>query len=165
LEPYGVIVAALGALGALTGGAWALRAILKGKLITIANHDEHVSQWREQVAGLRSRLTEQAQEHDADMERLNRLSDQRIAEVNAQANARISDRDDRIRQLGAEYERVWHALSLTDDAYKTVTTGRLAHDGGVIRTLTHILRESPLAAHIPIDPTPTVGSDDDGEQR
>lgn len=164
MEPYGVIVAALGALGALTGGAWALRAILKGKLITIANHDEHMAQWRGQVEGLRERLREQAIEHDQDMTRLNQLSDQRIAEVNAQANARISDRDDRLRQLGAEYERLWHALTLTDDAYKTVTTGRLAHDSGVIRTLTHILRESPLADHIPIDPTPTVVSDD-GEPR
>jgi chromosome segregation ATPase len=168
VEPssIGVLIAALGALGSLAGGAWALRAILKNKLITLASHNEHIAQWQAQVEGLRQRLTEQDAQHQRERDRANTVAESRILDAKAAADARVSDRDQQIDDLRADRDyrigelarqnaQLWSAFTLTDEAYKQITGARLATQNNALRTVAHVLSASPLADELP----PTVGSD------
>lgn len=150
-------------LGILLFGAggtlWALRMVLRNKLITVASHDEHVRQWADQVKGLRERLTEQEQSHLAERARDNERTQARIAEIRDGYEERLSDRDARIRELAVQLERAWHALTLTDEAFTQVTTGRIHEYGAALRTMARVLQASPLADAIE-ETASTVGDDD-----
>lgn len=165
----GIVIAALGALGSLAGGAWALRAILRNKLITISNHNEHMAQWQGQVDGLRQRLTDQAAEHAGERERANAVAESRILDAKAAADARVADRDAqlddtradrdyRLGQMARQIEQLWNAFNLADEAYRRATGATLNTQQAALRTVAHVLHASPLNDQLP----PTVNSDDDG---
>jgi hypothetical protein len=152
-------------LGILLFGAggtlWALRMVLRNRLITVASHDEHMKQWADQVAGLRDRLKDQDLAHQEERARDNERTQARISEIRDGYEERINDRDARIRELALQLERLWHALSLTDEAFQQVTTGRIHEYGAALRTMARVLQASPLADSVE-GSTATVGADDDG---
>lgn len=152
-------------LGVLLFGAggtlWALRMVLRNKLITSASHDEHMRQWADQVKALRERLSEQEASHRAERTRDAERTEARNTELHRVYAERLADRDARMRELAAQLDRAWSAFTLTDEAYQQMTSGRIHEYGSALRTLANVLRASPLTDTPAIEPAPTVGRDDD----
>lgn len=153
--------ASLGVLMFGAGGTlWALRLVLRNKLITVASHNEHMTQWADQVKGLRERLKEQEETHRLERDRDRERVAVTIAEIRAGYEARLADRDARNQQMAVQLDRLWSSYTLTDEAYQQVTSGRIHEFGRALQTVAHILSESPLADR-QIDAPPMVGQDDD----
>lgn len=153
-------------LGILLFGAggtlWALRMVLRNKLITSASHAEHMQQWADQVKGLLKRITDQEESHRQEILRTAELTATRIAELRSFYEDRVKDRDARLADLARQLDRIWTSYKLTDEAYTQLSGARINQFGSALRTVEHILRESPLADHLELDRAPTVGNDDDG---
>jgi len=152
-------------LGVLLFGAggtlWALRMVLRNKLITQASHKEHMTQWESQVEGLRARLADQEQTHREERARDAERTERERAELHRFYGDRLHDRDERISELGRQLDRAWSSLTLTDEAYQQVAGGRIHEYGSALRTLANVLRASPLSDPPSIEAPPTVGRDDD----
>lgn len=152
-----MVIAALSALGALTGGAWALRAILKGKLITLASHDEHIAQWKSHVDSIRVTMENNRLMHVAELAQVRADAENRVHDAQTANETRVADRDDRLAQMGRELERLWHANNLLDEAYRQVTHSRLTGQDSALRVVSAVLGASPLVQ----DGTPTVINNDE----
>lgn len=153
-EWAGLAVILFGAGGTL----WALRAVLRNKLVTIASHEEHMRSWADRVQALEKRLAEQEESHRQERARDTAREEARVAELRAGYESRIADRDARIREQNAELDRAWSAYTVTDEAYQQVTSGRIHQYGAALRTMASVLRASPLADAAQIDTT-TAGDD------
>lgn len=151
-------------LGVLLFGAggtlWALRAVLRNKLIPVSSHEEHMKQWADQVTGLRERLKDQEESHRQERERDNERTRTRIEEIRGGYEDRLRDRDVQLGELVRQLERVWASLNLTDEAYTQVSQGRIHEYGAALRTVARVLQASPLADAAIEGSASTVGTDD-----
>jgi hypothetical protein len=136
--------------------------VLRNKLITAASHAEHMTQWEDQVKGLRERLADQEESHRQERARDNERNQVRIEELRNGYEDRLRDRDARFRDLAAQLDRAWSAFTLTDEAYQQVTQGRIHEYGAALRTLARVLQSSPLADTAIEGSASTVGTDDGG---
>ena len=162
MDPLAVIlVASFSALLSLGVGGIAIRMLLGNKLMTIGNHEEHVAQWRDQVAGLRQRLTEQSAEHAAEVARAEATAERRVQDALLAADNRVKDRDERVRSMAQEVERLRSALVLADDSYKQLTTGRMHGQDSALRALTQLMRNQPEIPAV-VDDGRRVGGGPDG---
>ncbi len=162
MDPLAVIlVASFSALLSLGVGGIAIRMLLGNKLMTIGNHEEHVTQWRDQVAGLRLRLTEQSAEHQEEMIRAEATAERRVEDAKRAADDRVKDRDERVRSMAQEVDRLRAALVLADDSYKQLTTGRMHGQDSALRALTQLIRNPPEIPAV-VDDGGRVGGDPGG---
>lgn len=145
MDPLAVIlVASFSALLSLGVGGLAIRAILNNKLITIASHNEHVTQWKDQVEGLRKRLTEQEAAHQAEQDRAEVVADKRVENAKLAGAERIADRDKQLLDAAAERARLLRALDLADESWREVTSAQRHGTDSALRLAVNMIRANPL---------------------